>query len=261
MGVVLASLASGKAPGIGQVFWICLAMVGARTAAMGLNRLIDANIDAKNPRTAERHIPAGKVSILEASLFVLVALVIFFFAAWMLNPLCLKLAPVVVGFFVLYAYCKRFTHFAHMVLGVCLAAAPIGAWIALRGDLGWSVVSLGVAVLFWVSGFDIFYALQDYDYDVEHGLHSVPSRLGKEKSFLLVRIFHGLMLLFLLLVLPGSGLGWIYFAGVIVVAGLLGYEHLLVKPNDLSKLDAAFFNMNGYISVTIFVFTLIDALA
>ena len=260
MGVVLASLASGKAPGVGQVFWVCVAMVGARTTAMGLNRLIDAKIDAKNPRTADRHIPAGKVSIWEAALFILVALVIFLFAAWMLNPLCLKLAPIVVGFFVLYSYCKRFTHFAHVVLGLCLAAAPIGAWVALRGDLGWPVISLGIAVLFWVSGFDVFYALQDYDYDVEHGLHSVPSRLGKEKSFLLVRIFHGLMLLFILLVLPGSGLGWIYFSGVVVVAGLLVYEHLLVKPDDLSKLDAAFFNMNGYISVTIFVFTLVDAL-
>ncbi|MEA3544878.1 MAG: UbiA-like polyprenyltransferase [Thermodesulfobacteriota bacterium] len=260
MGVVLASLASGKAPGIGQVFWVCVAMVGARTTAMGLNRLIDAKIDAKNPRTADRHIPAGKVSVWEAALFILVALVIFLFSAWMLNPLCLKLAPIVVGFFVLYSYCKRFTHFAHVVLGLCLAAAPIGAWVALRGDLGWPVISLGIAVLFWVSGFDVFYALQDYDYDVEHGLHSVPSRLGKQKSFLLVRIFHGLMLLFLLLVLPGSGLGWIYFVGVVVVAGLLVYEHLLVKPDDLSKLDAAFFNMNGYISVTIFVFTLIDAL-
>jgi len=258
--VVLASLASHSAPGFGQVFWVCVAMVGARTTAMGLNRLIDAKIDAKNPRTADRHIPAGKVSVWEAMLFILVALIIFLFSAWMLNPLCLKLAPVVVGLFVLYSYCKRFTHFAHVVLGICLAAAPIGAWVALRGDLGWPVISLGIAVLFWVSGFDIFYALQDYDYDVEHGLHSVPSKLGKEKSFLLVRVFHGVMLLFLLLVLPGSGLGWIYFSGVVVVAGLLVYEHLLVKPDDLSRLDAAFFNMNGYISVTIFVFTLIDAI-
>ncbi|PLY00003.1 MAG: 4-hydroxybenzoate octaprenyltransferase [Desulfuromonas sp.] len=260
MGVVLASLASGEAPGIGQVFWVCVAMVGARSAAMGLNRLIDAKIDAENPRTEERHIPAGKVSFLEALLFILAALVIFFFAAWMLNPLCFKLAPVAIGFFVLYAYCKRFTHFAHVVLGICLAAAPIGAWVALRGDIGWPVIALGMAVLFWVAGFDIFYALQDYDYDVEKGLHSIPSRLGKEKAFLLVRIFHGLMLLFLLLVMPGSGLGWIYFFGVLVVAGLLAYEHMLVKPDDLSRLDAAFFNMNGYISVTIFIFTLIDAL-
>ena len=261
MGVVLASLASGHAPGFLQVFWICMAMVGARSAAMGLNRLIDAKIDADNPRTAERHIPAGKVSISEALLFILVALLVFFLAAWMLNPLCLKLAPVVVGLFILYAYCKRFTHYAHIVLGLCLGIAPIGAWIALRGDIGWPVIPLAVAVLLWVAGFDIFYALQDYDVDVERGLHSIPAKLGKQKSFTLVRIFHGLMLVFLLLVIPGSGLGWIYFAGVVVVALLLVYEHLLVKPDDLSRLDAAFFNMNGYISVTIFIFTLIDALA
>lgn len=260
MGVILASVANGAAPSIGQVFWICVAMVGARSAAMGLNRLIDARIDAANPRTAERHIPAGKVSVVEALLFVLVATFFFFLAAWMLNPLCFRLAPVALGFFILYAYCKRFTHYAHVVLGVCLAAAPVGAWIALRGDVGWPVIALGLAVLFWVAGFDIFYALQDYDYDVQAGLHSIPSRLGKDKSFKLVRIFHGLMLLLLLLVMPGSGLGWIYFFGVLVVAAMLLYEHSLVRPDDLSRLDAAFFNMNGYISVTIFVFTLIDVL-
>lgn len=260
MGVVLASLASGAPPSIGQIFWICLAMVGARSGAMGLNRLIDARIDAANPRTAGRHIPAGQVSMFEAASFVLVSLLLFLLAAWMLNPLCFALAPVAIGFFVLYAYCKRFTHYAHVVLGICLAAAPVGAWIALRGDIGWPVVSLALAVLFWVAGFDIFYALQDYDFDVAQGLHSIPSKLGVERSFQLVRIFHGLMLLFLLLVIPGSGLGWIYVAGVLVVTGLLLYEHSLVKPGDLSRLDAAFFNMNGYISVTIFVFTLIDAL-
>lgn len=259
-GVVLASLAGNELPGVGQVFWICVAMVGARSGAMGLNRLIDAQIDAENPRTAARHIPAGKVLRSEAWLFILVSLSIFLFAAWMLNPLCLMLAPVAIGLFVLYAYCKRFSHYAHIVLGVCLASAPIGAYIALRGRLDWPVVALALAVLFWVAGFDIFYALQDFEFDVERGLHSVPSRLGLGKSFLLVRIFHGLMLLFLLLVLPGSGLGWIYFAGVLVVAGLLLYEHSLVKPDDLTKLDAAFFNMNGYISVTIFVFALADAL-
>ncbi len=259
LGVVLAALANGSLPGLGQIFWICLAMVGARSGAMGLNRLIDAKIDADNPRTAARHIPAGQVSIFEAICFIAIALAVFMLAAWMLNPLCFYLSPLAIGLFVLYAYCKRFTHYAHVVLGICLAAAPIGAWIALRGDLGWPVVSLGLAVLFWVAGFDIFYALQDYEFDVERGLHSIPSKLGLDKSFLLVRIFHGLMLLFLLLVLPGSGLGWIYFVGVLVVAGLLAYEHSLVKPTDLSKLDAAFFNMNGYISVTIFVFALIDA--
>jgi 4-hydroxybenzoate polyprenyltransferase len=260
MGVVLAALASHSLPSIGQLFWICIAMVGARSAAMGLNRLIDAKIDAENPRTAERHIPAGTVKVWEAALFILVALVLFFFAAWMLNPLCFKLAPVVIALFILYSYCKRFTHLAHLVLGVCLAIAPVGAWIALRGDIGWPVIALALAVLFWVSGFDIFYALQDYDFDAERGLHSVPVRLGKHRAIKLVRIFHGLMLLFLLLVLPGSGLGWIYFAGVVVVALLLIYEHSLVKVDDLSKLDAAFFNMNGYISIAIFAFTLVDAL-
>jgi len=260
MGVILAALAAGALPGFGQVVWICVAMVGARSTAMGLNRLIDARIDADNPRTAQRHIPAGKVAVWEAVLFILVATLIFLLAAWMLNPLCFKLAPVALGFFVLYAYAKRFTHFAHLILGLCLAAAPLGAFIALSGTLPWPVVSLSLAVLFWVAGFDIFYALQDYDFDLVRGLHSIPSRLGLDKSFLLVRIFHGLMLVFLLLVLPGSGLGWIYFVGVLVVAALLLYEHSLVTPDDLSKLNAAFFNMNGYISVTIFLFTLTDAL-
>ncbi|NCP03166.1 MAG: UbiA family prenyltransferase [Deltaproteobacteria bacterium] len=260
MGVILAALAAGALPGFGQVVWICVAMVGARSTAMGLNRLIDARIDADNPRTAQRHIPAGKVAVWEAVLFILVATLIFLLAAWMLNPLCFKLAPVALGFFVLYAYAKRFTHFAHLILGLCLAAAPLGAFIALSGTLTWPVVSLSLAVLFWVAGFDIFYALQDYDFDLVRGLHSIPSRLGLDKSFLLVRIFHGLMLVFLLLVLPGSGLGWIYFVGVLVVAALLLYEHSLVTPDDLSKLNAAFFNMNGYISVTIFLFTLTDAL-
>jgi 4-hydroxybenzoate polyprenyltransferase len=259
MGVVLATLANGTLPSFGQVFWICLAMVGARSGAMGLNRLIDAKIDAENPRTAERHIPAGQVSILEAICFIAVSLAVLMVAAWMLNPLCFYLAPVAIGFFVLYAYCKRFTHYAHLVLGICLAAAPIGAWIALRGDIGWPVISLGLAVLFWVAGFDIFYALQDYEFDVERGLHSIPSRLGVKKSFWLTEVFHFLMIFFLLLVYPGSGLGMIYLLGVAVVAGMLIYEHSLVKPDDLSKLDAAFFNMNGYISVAIFVFTLADA--
>lgn len=259
MGVILAAKASQTLPSFGQVFWICVAMVGARSGAMGLNRLIDARIDAENPRTAERHIPAGKISLRDAWIFVLVSLAIFLLAAWMLNPLCFKLTPVAIGLFVLYAYCKRFTAMAHIVLGVCLAAAPVGAWIALRGDIGLPVIFLGLAVLFWVAGFDIFYALQDVDYDQAKGLYSIPSRLGVERALQLVRIFHCLMLFFLLLILPGSGLGWVYFVGVFVVGGMLYYEHRLVKPDDLSRLDAAFFNMNGYISVTIFLFTLIDA--
>jgi len=258
--VVLAALATGAAPTGGQIFWICMAMVGARSGAMGLNRIIDARIDARNPRTAQRHIPAGKIGVGEAWLFVLGSFALLLLAAWMLNPLCLQLAPVALGFLFLYSWCKRFTPYAHIVLGMCLAAAPIGAWIALRGDISWQIIVLGLAVLVWVAGFDIFYALQDVEFDREQGLHSIPARFGVAGAIRIARWLHAAMLVLLLLLLIGTGLGWIYFSGVVVVAGLLGYEHLLVRPDDLSRLDAAFFNMNGYISVTIFVFTLIDAL-
>jgi 4-hydroxybenzoate polyprenyltransferase len=260
MGVVLAALANGAPPTVMQIVWICLAMVGARSGAMGLNRVIDAKIDAENPRTAERHIPAGKVSPGEAWAFIGVSTGALLLSAWMLNPLCFFLAPVALGLFVLYAYCKRFTSLAHVVLGICLAGAPVGAWIALRGDIQWPVVALGLAVLFWVAGFDIFYALQDLDFDKDKGLHSIPSKLGVERSLQLVKVFHVVMALLLLSLLAVDGLGTIYFLGVIAVCGLLIYEHSLVKADDLSKLDAAFFNMNGYISVTIFAFTLVDAL-
>jgi len=260
MGATLASLVSGSVPSIGQIFWICVAMVGARSSAMGLNRIIDARIDAGNPRTATRHIPAGKVSRREAWLFVSISTLMMLGAAWMLNPLCFILAPVALALFVLYAYCKRFTSLAHIVLGICLAGAPIGAWIALRGDLQWPVVVLGLAVLFWVAGFDIFYALQDVDFDRRKGLHSIPARLGNAPAILVGKVFHGMMVALLALLPLGVPLGWIYYLGLFVVCCLIAYEHRLVKLDDLTKLDAAFFNMNGYISVTIFLFTLVDAL-
>jgi 4-hydroxybenzoate polyprenyltransferase len=260
MGATLAALASGRPPTLAQALWICLAMVGARTAAMGLNRIIDARIDAQNPRTATRPLPAGKVTLVESWLLVSGAVGLLLLAAAMLNPLCLLLAPVALGCFVLYAYCKRFTALAHLVLGLCLAAAPVGAWIALRGDIGWPVMVLGAAVLFWVAGFDIFYALQDVDFDRSAGLHSIPVRLGVKNAILLGKLLHGGMIVLLLLLPFGLPLGWLYYVGIAVVSALIAYEHQLVKPHDLSKLDAAFFNMNGYISVTIFLFTLADAL-
>lgn len=260
MGVVLASLASQSAPGFAQIFWICVAMVGARSGAMGLNRIIDARIDAENPRTVNREIPAGVVSMQEAVLFVAGSFALLLLAAWMLNPLCLYLSPVAIFFLALYSYCKRFTSLAHIVLGICLAAAPLGAWIALRGDIGWPAIVLGLAVLFWVAGFDIFYALQDLEFDREKGLFSIPVKLGAERSIKLVRIFHIVMVALLLSLLAVDGLGFIYLLGVLIISTLLVYEHLLVKPDDLSRLDAAFFNMNGYISVTIFAFSFLDAL-
>ncbi|PLY02979.1 MAG: 4-hydroxybenzoate octaprenyltransferase [Desulfuromonas sp.] len=259
MGVVLASLASRSIPEINQILWICVAMVGARSAAMGLNRIIDARIDAANPRTAAREIPAGKVSIKEAVAFVVVALALLLFAAWMLNPLCLYLSPVAIFFLFLYSYCKRFTSLAHLVLGICLAAAPLGAWIALRGDIGWPAVVLALAVLLWVAGFYIFYALQDIEFDRQQGLHSIPVHLGPGKSIILVRYLHVGMIILLLALGMVDGLGLIYLVGVGVISLMLIYEHMLVKADDLSRLDAAFFNMNGYISVTIFLFALLDA--
>ena len=260
MGATLAALASGRPPSAAQVGWLCLAMVGARTAAMGLNRIIDARIDAQNPRTATRPLPAGKVTLAESWLLVVAATILLLLAAARLNPLCLMLAPVALGFFVLYAYCKRFTALAHVVLGLCLAAAPVGAWIALRGDVGWPVLVLGGAVLCWVAGFDIFYALQDVDFDRNSGLHSIPVRLGVKNAILLGKLLHGAMIALLLFLPLGLPLGWLYYAGVAVISALIAYEHQLVKADDLSRLDAAFFNMNGYISVTLFAFTLVDAL-
>jgi 4-hydroxybenzoate polyprenyltransferase len=261
MGATLAALASGRPPSMAQVGWICLAMVGARTAAMGLNRIIDIRIDAQNPRTAGRPLPAGKVTLAESWLLVGAATAVLLAAAAMLNPLCLALAPVAIGFFVLYAYCKRFTALAHVVLGLCLAAAPVGAWIALRGDIGWPVLVLGAAVLLWVTGFDIFYALQDVEFDRSQGLHSIPVRLGVKHAILLGKLLHGGMVALLLLLPFGLPLGLLYYVGIAVISGMIAWEHQLIKPHDLSKLNAAFFNMNGYISVTIFAFTLADVLA
>lgn len=259
MGATLASLTSGSAPSLMQVVWICLAMVGARSFAMAFNRIIDADIDSENPRTATRHIPAGIITHAEAWLFVALSVVLLLFSAWMLNPLCLQLSPIALLFLILYSYCKRFTFLAHIVLGICLAAAPIGAWIALRGDIGWPAIVVGFAVLFWVAGFDIFYALQDMEFDKAKGLYSIPAYFGAERSLQIVRLFHAAMVLLLLSLLQLPGLGIIYLTGVVIVAALLVYEHRLVKPDDLTRLDAAFFNMNGYISVLIFGFTLADA--
>jgi len=260
LGALLAVQASGSWPTPAQLGWIGLAMVGARSGAMGLNRIIDARLDSQNPRTSERHIPSGKVSLRAAWLLVLVSFSALLLAAGMLNPLCLALAPLVVAMFVLYPFCKRFTYLSHVVLGACLGAAPVGAWIALRGDVRWPVVVLGFAVLLWVAGFDILYALQDESHDRQAGLHSLPVRLGARRALQLARLLHALMVLLLLIVAFGGGLGGIFLSGVLVTAGLLAWEHRLVRPDDLSRLNQAFFTMNGLISVLLFVFALVDVL-
>jgi len=255
-----ALLAARGVPSVQQIFWIVMAMVGARTAAMGLNRLIDAGIDARNPRTAGRAIPAGLISKTATLAFILASIALLLVAAAKLNPLCLKLSPLAIFFLVLYSYCKRFTSLAHVVLGICLAAAPIGAWVAIRGAIEAPSLILGGVVLFWVAGFDILYALQDLEFDRESGLHSIPVALGVEGSLWAARLFHLVMLALLLGLFIVMRLGGLFMAGILVAAAMLLYEHWLLRNGDLKKLDAAFFNMNGYISIAILVFTAADVL-
>lgn len=255
-----ALLAAGGLPSLRQIFWIIMAMVGARTAAMAMNRLIDAEIDARNPRTATRAIPAGLISRGLTLCFIGASTALMLLAAQMLNPLCLKLAPVALFFLLLYSYCKRFTAMAHVVLGICLAAAPIGAWVAIRGSLDPPALVLGAVVLFWVAGFDILYALQDLDFDRSAGLHSIPVLLGVTGSIRTARIFHTIMIALLFTLFNFMHLGIFFLLGTVAAAAMLIYEHWLLRNGDLSKLDAAFFNMNGYISVTIVLFTAADVL-
>ncbi len=255
-----ALLAARGIPSVEKVFWIIMAMVGARTAAMAMNRLIDAEIDGRNPRTRGRAIPAGLLGKGTVAAFIVLSVLLLLYAASRLNPLCLWLSPVALFFLALYSYCKRFTALAHLVLGLCLGAAPVGAWIAVRGDVAPAPVLLGVAVLFWVAGFDILYALQDLEFDRSAGLHSIPVKLGVSGSLRLSRIFSvvmvGLLIVVHLLLQPGP----FFLAGIALSAGLLAYEQWLLRDGDLSKLDLAFFTMNGYISIIIFAATLLAVL-
>ncbi len=256
-----ALLAARGLPTLHQTFWIVMAMVGARTAAMGLNRIIDAEIDAKNPRTSNRAIPAGLIGKGNVFFFVFLGLLLLFYAAHRLNPLCLYLAPLILIFLVLYSYCKRFTALSHIVLGICIAFAPLGAWVAIQGKVGLPAVLLAGGVVFWLAGFDTLYALQDLEFDRSHGLHSIPVRLGVTGSLWAARIFHLVMMGFLVALYATMNLGLFYLTGLGITAALIFYEHWLLRNGDLKKLDMAFFNMNGYISITICVFTLIDVLA
>lgn len=256
-----ALLAAGGIPTARQTLWIVMAMVGARTAAMALNRLIDAGIDARNPRTSGRAIPAGQIGKGITLFFIVAATALMLFSAAMLGPLCLKLSPIALFFLVLYSYCKRFTSLAHVVLGICLAGAPIGAWIAIRGSFDVPALLLGSAVLFWVAGFDILYALQDLEFDRTAGLHSIPVLLGVTGSLQAARLFHLIMLAMLAALVAVMHLGVLFIAGIAVAAVMLIYEHWLLRNGDLAKLDAAFFNMNGYISVAILFFTAAEVLS
>jgi len=253
-----AIMAAEGTPPLEKMFWITLAMVGARSGAMGLNRIIDREIDRANPRTRNRELPMGIIMISEAVLFTAISFAVLILSAYMLNPLCLKLSPIAIAVLFLYSYTKRFTWATHFVLGLSLSAAPLGAWIAVRGTFNAEILPMTVAVIFWLAGFDTLYALQDIEFDKSYGLSSIPKRFGIKKALFFARTFH--LISFLLLLLSGLlfKLGIVYWLGMMIVAGLLIYEHSLVKEDDLSKLDIAFFNMNGYISLTVFIFTFLN---
>jgi 4-hydroxybenzoate polyprenyltransferase len=255
-----AFLAVGGVPSAHDLLWITLAMVGARSLAMALNRLIDARIDAANPRTATREIPSGALTSAAVVAFCLLSLAVYAVAVWQLDPLVRWLSPIPVVAFVVYPYLKRFTWLCHLWLGAVDGLAPVGAWAAIKGALPWQAWALGAAVAAWVSGFDLFYALFDVDIDREQGLHSWVTRFGERGAFTGARVLH--LATIALLAAAGIGLdvGLLYWIGVVIVASLLLYEHTLVRPGDLRRLDAAFFTMNGVISVAFFAFVLADVL-
>ena len=255
-----AMLAAGGFPNWHRLLWIVVAMVAARSAAMAFNRLADAAIDGANPRTRTRALPAGHLSPAFVTTFVIISSAIFVVAAAQLNRLALWLSPVALAVLFLYSYTKRFTRWSHLVLGFALGIAPAAAWIAVRGSLDPRILLLTFAVTFWVGGFDVLYACQDFDFDRNTGLHSIPRYLGIRRALWVARAFHMIMLALLIGLLWSFGLGKFAVAGVVVVAALLAYEHSLVSHDDLSKLNAAFFTMNGVISVLFFVFVAGDLL-
>jgi 4-hydroxybenzoate polyprenyltransferase len=255
-----AMLAAGGFPAWRQLVWIILAMVSARSAAMAFNRVADAAIDAANPRTQTRALPAGTLTPSFVTTFVIVSCAVFVLAASQLNHLTLILSPLALIIVLLYSYTKRFTRWSHLVLGFALGIAPAAAWIAVRASLDPRILLLTAAVTFWVGGFDVLYACQDFDFDREAGLHSVPRYFGIRAALAIARLFHIIMLLLLIALIITFGLGKFAIAGVVAVAILLAYEHSLVSSHDLSKLNAAFFTMNGVISVVFFVFVAADLL-
>lgn len=244
----------------GKIFWIVLAMVGARSAAMTFNRLLDQEIDARNPRTATRHLPAGILSRSFAWIFTAATSAVFIFAAAMLNPLCLKLSPLALAIVLGYSYTKRFTSLSHVILGFALGIAPSAAWIAIRGSLDLRMLWLTAAVMLWTAGFDIIYSCQDFEYDRRTGLFSIPSKFGIARALQISRLLHIAMIACLAALVVSFKLGGMAIAGVVAITALLIYEHSLVSARDLSRVNAAFFAVNGYVSVLFFLFWTADVM-
>ena len=255
-----AFLAVDAWPGLATVLWVTLAMVGARTLAMALNRLVDAELDARNPRTATRELPSGALTPVQVLGFSAVALAVFLVAISQLDPIVRVLWPIPVAMFVVYPYLKRFTWLCHFWLGACLALAPIGAWLAVSGTAPWEAWAIGAAVLLWVAGFDLFYSLFDLGHDRDEGLHSWAVRFGERGVFRGARAVHVGAVALLAAAGVGLDVGVPYWLGVAATAGLLAYEHSIVRPGDLHRLDAAFFTLNGVISVVFFAFVALDVL-
>ena len=249
------ALAARGLPTLAQFIWVTLAMAGARTLAMGANRLIDARLDALNPRTAGRALPRGRMSGAEMVALCLASFAVLTISAWQLNPLCLLLLPGAVVVLVGYPYTKRFTWLSHWVLGLADGLAPVGGWIAVTGQLAWEPVVMGLAVGLWIGGFDLIYACQDVDFDRANGLYSVPAQFGIPAALNLSTFSHAATVALFAWLGVSLGLAWPYWLGLLAAAGLLSYEHTLVKPDDLSRLGLAFFNVNGYIAVVVCVAT------
>lgn len=259
LGVLAASMVAPVTPRV--VLWVAVAFSAARFAAMGFNRIVDRRYDAANPRTAAREIPRGAIGVGQAKVAVALASVLFVVASGQLNPLCLVLSPVALAWVLGYSYAKRFTAWPHLWLGMSLAIAPVGGWLAVTGawsEPWWLLLAITVAVMTWVAGFDVFYALPDEGFDRDQGLRSAVVRLGQRHAILFGKLLHGVTIPALALFGWGAGFGLWYFVGVAAAAAILAYEHQLVKPGDLSRLDAAFFTMNGVMSVTVFAFAVID---
>jgi 4-hydroxybenzoate polyprenyltransferase len=255
-----AFLAVDGWPGLSNMLWVTVAMFGARTLAMALNRLVDAELDARNPRTASRELPAGVLTRAQVLVFCALAFALYLVAVFQLDPVVRWLWPIPVAMFVVYPYLKRITWLCHVWLGACLGLAPVAAWLAISGSAPWEAWALGGAVLFWVAGFDLFYSLYDLDHDRQEGLHSWAARFGERGVFVAARVFHASTVLFLALAGAGLAAGVFYWLGVGAVAILLGYEHAIVRPGDLRRLDAAFFTINGVISIVFFAFVALDVL-
>jgi 4-hydroxybenzoate polyprenyltransferase len=262
VGVTLASYVAPVT--LSKIVWVVVAFTAARFAAMGFNRIVDRDVDALNPRTKSREIPSGVLSVASASIAVAIACAVFVVAAWQLNRLCLLLSPLALGWVLFYSFTKRFTRLCHIVLGIGLSIAPVGGYLAVTGQWSqpwWMLVLLATAVATWVGGFDILYALQDIDFDCSQGLHSLPAALGERNALNIARVLHLCTVLALAGVGFAIGAHWIYGVGVAVATALLLYEHSLVRPGDLGRLDAAFFTMNGVISILFFAFVLTERLA